>query len=738
VGKPGAEKTDPAARAAELRDEVRLHDRLYHTEARPRITDAEYDALVRELKALEAEHPELVTPDSPTQRVGGAPVSDLPNVRHEIPLLSLDNAYSRDELEAWLKRVRERLDGRTPAFVAELKIDGLSVSLVYESGILTRAATRGDGTTGEDVTPNVRTIHAVPLKIGAAAGAAAERISSKGKKGAAADAAAEEIPSKAKKGGVAEAASRARAGEARVGQLPFEEKRPDGPLRIPRLLEVRGEVYFPKKSFAALNASREEAGLPLFANPRNAAAGSLRLLDSRITASRKLSALIYSIARWEGDGAPASQREGLSALEGFSFPVNPHRAVLSDVEGILAFLEQWRTKRHDLPFETDGVVLKVDALADQKRLGQTAKAPRWALAYKFPPEEATTLVTNIRVQVGRTGVLTPIAEFTPVLLAGTVVKRASLHNHMDLARKDVRVGDTVAVEKAGDVIPQVTRVLLERRPEGARPFAMPEHCPACGERVVHPEGEVAVRCVNASCPAQVQEAIRHFVSRRALDVEGLGDERIDQLLGAGLLRDVSSLYQLRKEDLAPLERWGEKSAANVIAEIEKSKDAGLARLLYGLGIRQVGEKTAKLLARRFLSMDALEAADESALTSVSEIGPETARGILDWFQRPPNRALLSKLRAAGIRMNESPASSAAGGPLSGGVFVLTGTLPTRSREEAAAAIESAGGRVSGSVSKKTTAVIAGEEPGSKLDKAKALGVAVWTEEDLDRALGTSA
>ncbi|HEX5855394.1 MAG TPA: NAD-dependent DNA ligase LigA, partial [Thermoanaerobaculia bacterium] len=415
--------------------------------------------------------------------------------------------------------------------------------------------------------------------------------------------------------------------------------------------------------------------------------------------------------------------------------VNPHRAVVSDVEGVLAFLDTWRTKRHDLPFETDGVVVKVDALAEQKRLGETAKFPRWAIAYKYPPEEATTVVTGITVQVGRTGVLTPVAEFTPVLLAGTVVRRATLHNHEDLARKDVRVGDTVAVEKAGDVIPKVTRVLLEKRPKGARAFEMPERCPACGERVVRQEGEVAVRCVNPSCPAQAAERLRHFVSRRAMDVEGLGDERIEQLLGAGLLEDIASLYGLGADQLAPLERWGEKSAANVIEEIGKSKDAGLARLLFGLGIRQVGEKTAKLLARRFLSMEALEKADEEALTAVSEIGPETARGILDWFVRGPNRALLSKLRAAGVRMTESLVAPEAGGPLSGGVFVLTGTLPRRSREEAAAAIESAGGKVSGSVSKKTTAVIAGEEPGSKLDKAKSLGVAVWTEDDLARALG---
>jgi len=682
---PVTKTRTPAARAAELREEIGRHARLYYVEDRPELADAEYDALVRELTSLEEAHPEIVTPDSPTQRVGGTPVGELPNVRHEIPLLSLENAYTPEELKAWADRVVDRL-GRTPAFVCELKIDGLSISLVYENGELVRAATRGDGTTGEDVTPNVRTIHAIPLMLGAAAGTP-RRISSK--------------------------------------------------VKIPAVLEVRGEVYFPRKSFATLNAKREKAGDPLFANPRNAAAGSLRLLDARITASRRLSAFLYSVARWDGPEEPQSQSQSLLRLEEISFPVNPHRAIVSDLDGILAFLDTWRTKRHDLPFETDGVVVKVDALADQKRLGQTAKFPRWAIAYKFAPEEATTVVTDIVVQVGRTGVLTPVAEFTPVLLAGTVVKRATLHNHEDLARKDVRVGDTVAVEKGGDVIPKVTRVILEKRPKNARPFSMPSRCPACGEGVVRQEGEVAVRCVNPGCPAQVAESLRHFVTRRAMDVEGLGDERIEQLLEAGLLEDVASLYALTADQLAPLERWGEKSAANVIDEIEKSKGAGLARLLFGLGIRQVGEKTARLLARRFLSMEALEEAGEDALTSVSEIGPETARGILEWFAIGPNRRLLEKLRQAGVRMTESPASSGAGGALSGGVYVLTGTLPRRSRDEAAAAIESAGGKVSGSVSKKTTAVIAGEEPGSKLEKAKSLGVAVWTEDDLDHALGAS-
>ena len=656
-----------------LRTEIRRAGELYYVHDRPEITDAQYDALVRELVALEEEHPELVTLDSPTQRVGGTPVSELPEVRHEVPLLSLDNGYSPEDVDAWLQRVVDRLDGRVPDVVCELKIDGLSVSLRYEEGNLVRAATRGDGTTGEDVTPNVRTIRTVPVRLN---------------------------------------------GEG-----------------IPRLLEVRGEVYFPEKAFEALNGAREEAGEPLFANPRNAAAGSLRLLDSRITASRRLSAFLYSVARWEGPGAPETQSGALAALERLGLPVNPHRAVAKGREAIGAFLEEWREKRRTLPFETDGVVLKVDRLEDQARLGQTAKFPRWALAYKFPPEEATTRVTAIVVQVGRTGVLTPVAEFEPVLLAGSTVRRATLHNYEDLARKDVRVGDTVAVEKGGDVIPKVTRVLLDRRPTGAPPFEMPAACPACGEPVVREEGAVAFRCVNLSCPAQVREAIRHFVSRKAMDVEGLGDERIDQLVTEGLVEGIASLYSLKAEQLAPLLRWGEKSAANVVGQLEKSKGQGLSRLLFGLGIREVGEKTARNLARRFGSVEALAEACEEDLTAVPEIGPETAAAVRAWFEREPSRRLLAQLREAGVRMTGTDRKPAGEGPLAGKVFVLTGTLPRRTRDEAAAEIERAGGKVTSSVSKKTTAVIAGDDPGSKLEKARGLGVPVWDEERLDAALG---
>ena len=663
---------EAAERAAFLREELRRHEHLYYVLARPEVSDAEYDALARELLAIEERWPDLVTPDSPTRRVGGAPVDDLPSVRHEVPLLSLENAYSEAELDAWLTRVTDRLDGRLPEVVCELKIDGLSISLVYEDGVLVRGATRGDGTTGEEVTPNVRTIRVLPLRL------------------------------------------------------------PEG---APRLLEVRGEVYLGKSAFRALNAAREEAGEPLFANPRNAAAGSLRLLDSRETARRRLSVYLYSVARWEGDGAPATQVEALDALVGLGLPVNPHHAVARSAGEVKAFLAEWRERRRSLDLETDGAVLKVSPVADQERLGATAKFPRWALAYKFPAEEATTRVTRIVVQVGRTGVLTPVAEFEPVLLAGTTVRRATLHNYEDLSRKDVRVGDTVAVEKAGDVIPKVTRVLLEKRPGGAVPFEMPSSCPECGEAVVREEGQVAVRCVSASCPAQVKEAIGHYVARRAMDVEGLGDERIDQLLGARLIADVADLYALRAEDLAALERWGEKSAANVLAEIERSKEAGLARLLFGLGLRHVGEKTGKVLARRFGTMEALRAASEEELTGVSEIGPETARSVRDWLERPANVQLLAKLERAGVRMNEAEGAAAPGGPLYGKTLVLTGTLAARTREEATAAIERAGGKVSGSVSRKTSAVVAGAEAGSKLEKARALGVPVWTEDDLDRALG---
>ncbi len=680
--------TAAALRAAVLRDELRRHEHLYYSLARPEVSDAEYDALSRELLAIEEVFPETVTPDSPTRRVGGAPVDDLPNVRHEVPLLSLDNAYDEAGLGAWLTRVTDRLDGRLPEIVCELKIDGVSISLVYEDGVLVRGATRGDGTTGSDVTPNVRTIRALPLRL---------------------------------------------------------------PAGAPRLLEVRGEVYLRKSVFATINAAREEAGEPLFANPRNAAAGFVRLLDSRETSRRRLSVFLYSVARWEGDGAPATQVEVLDALVRLGLPVNPHRAVAVNAEEVRAFLAEWREKRHTLDLETDGAVVKVSPVEDQQRLGATAKFPRWALAYKFPAEEATTRVTRIVVQVGRTGVLTPVAEFEPVLLAGTTVRRATLHNYEDLSRKDVREGDTVAVEKGGDVIPKVTRVLLERRPSDATPFEMPAVCPECGEPVVREDGAVAVRCVNASCPAQVLRALEHFVSRRAMDIEGLGEERLRRMVSGGLIRSVSDLYYLHRDAIRPFMLPEKKAGVTagpkkedpkaglavadlVLAEIERSKSAGLARALFALGIREVGERLGRTLAQAFGSIQRIEAATEEALLTVPDVGPETAKSVRDWFAVEANRALVRRLEEAGVEMTQSTAA-AGPGPLSGKTFVITGVLDGMTRDEATALVEGAGGKVASAVSKKTTALIAGRDAGSKLTKAEGLGIPIWDGAGLLRAVG---
>ena len=652
---------DAPRRIAALREEIRRHERLYYAEGRPEITDAEFDVLMRELAALEAAHPDLATDDSPTRRVGGAPVEGFASVVHARPMLSLENAYSWEEAEAWLARA-ERVLGRPVAgFVAELKIDGLSLSLRYEEGRLRRGATRGDGERGDDVTANVRTIRTIPLAI-SEAGA----------------------------------------------------------------LEVRGEVYYSKKAFQKVNAAREADGEPLFANPRNAAAGTMRLLDSRETARRRLDAWLYGIV--EAGALPRSQSETLERLGALGFPVNPHWRRCETFPEVRAFVEEWREKRHGLEFETDGVVIKVDDRATQEALGATAKSPRWALAYKYPAEEAATVVREIRVNVGRTGVLTPFAEFEPVQLGGTTVRRATLHNYEDLSRKDVRAGDTVIVEKGGDVIPKVVRVLTEKRPPGAEPFRMPERCPVCGDPVVREEGEVAVRCVNPACPAVVREALTHFCGRRAMNIEGLGERLADQLVTAGLLSDVASIYDLKASDLQELERWGEKSASNLIGEIERSKNLDASRLVYALGIRHIGEKAAKTLVEHFGSIDALAAASEEDLQKAPDVGPSTAAAIRSWFAHPRHRELIEKLRAHGVRF-EGERRRTPEGALAGKRVVLTGVLPEISREEAAQRLEAAGASVSGSVSKKTDYVVVGESPGSKLEKARSLGVRVvsWDE-----------
>jgi DNA ligase (NAD+) len=655
-----ASHDDAPRRIAALREEIRRHERLYYGD-QPEITDAEFDGLMRELATLESAHPELATDDSPTRRVGGAPVEGFETVVHVRPMLSLENAYSWEEAEAWLARA-ERVLGRPVAgFVAELKIDGLSISLRYEGGRLRRGATRGDGERGDDVTPNVRTIRRIPLAI---------------------------------------------------------------PETSP--LEVRGEVYYSKKAFEKVNAGREADGEPLFANPRNAAAGTMRLLDSRVTAQRRLDAWLYAIV--EAEKPPQTQADTLERLASLGFPVNPHWRRCETFADVRAFVEGWREKRHELEFEIDGVVVKVDDRATQEALGSTAKSPRWALAYKYPAEEAATVVREILVNVGRTGVLTPFAEFDPVQLGGTTVRRATLHNYEDLSRKDVRAGDTVIVEKGGDVIPKVVRVLTEKRPPGAEPFRMPERCPSCGDPVVREPGEVAIRCVNPACPSVVREALTHFCGRRAMDIEGLGERLADQLVTAGLLSDVASIYDLKASDLQELERWGEKSAANLIAEIQGSKGHDASRLVYGLGIPHIGEKAAKTLIEHFGSIDALAAASPEDLQAVPDVGPSTAAAIHSWFSHPRHRELIEKLRAHGVRF-DGERRRAAEGVLAGQAVVLTGVLPGISREEAAARLEAAGAKVSGSVSKKTAFVVVGESPGSKLDKARSLGIRVvsWDE-----------
>ncbi|HWZ86875.1 MAG TPA: NAD-dependent DNA ligase LigA [Thermoanaerobaculia bacterium] len=658
----------PREHVEALREQIRRHERLYYAEARPEITDAEFDGLMRELIELEAEHPELASDDSPSRRVGGEPAEGFATVTHAQPMLSLENAYSWEEAEAWFARAARVLGREPTGFVAELKIDGLSLSLRYEGGRLLRGATRGDGVRGDDVTGNVRTIRSIPLT-----------------------------------------------------------------LSEPSPLEVRGEVYYSRKAFAAVNAGREAEGEPLFANPRNAAAGTMRLLDSRITARRRLDAWLYAVV--EATLFPDSQSAALARLRELGFPVNPHWRRCESFADVRAFVEHWREKRHDLEFETDGVVIKVDDRATQEALGATAKSPRWALAYKYPAQEATTVVRDITVNVGRTGVLTPVAHLEPVLLAGSTVKRATLHNYEDLSRKDVRVGDTVVVEKGGDVIPKVVRVVLEKRPEGAAPFRMPETCPVCGDPVVREEGEVATRCVNPACPAVVREALRHFCGRRAMNIEGLGERLVDQLVTAGLLTDVASIYDLKAGDLAGLERWGEKSASNLAAEIEKSKGNDASRLLFALGIRHVGEKAAKTLIGHFGTLDAIGAATEEELQAVEDVGPNTAAAIRAWFAHPRDVELVEKLRRHGVRLDGQRRERPPEGALAGRTVVLTGTLPGITREEAGERLVAAGAKLAGSVSKKTDYVVVGESAGSKLDKAKTLGVPVVTWEEMLGILG---
>ncbi len=666
------ERAQAKLRVEELRQLINYHAYRYYVLDEPEISDAEYDELVRELRELEERYPELVTPDSPTQRVGAAPAELFAPVEHRAPMLSLDNAFSPEELKAWATRV-ERAVGRSVAYACELKIDGVAVALTYEAGVLVRGATRGDGRVGEDITANVRTVRAVPRRLAV-----------------------------------------------------------DDP---PAVLEVRGEIYLPVRAFEELNEQLTAAGQRPFANPRNAAAGSLRQKDPRVTASRPLSFWVHSFGYAEQISFP-THSAFLEWCRRAGLPVPPTSETRPDLDGVLNYVAHWQEHRHDVDYEIDGVVVKVDDVAIQQELGATSHAPRWAIAYKFPPEERTTLLRRIDVHTGRTGKVTPFAVLEPVVVGGVTVTYATLHNEDEVRRKDVREGDTVIVRRAGDVIPEIVGPVLSKRPPDARPWRFPGRCPSCGTRLVRPEGEADHRCPNPACPSRNVEWLFSFASRGAMDIEGLGYMTVMQLLERGLVKDPGDLYTLTAEDLAKLEGFAEKSISNLLEAIERSKDRPLWRLLVALNIRHVGAHVAQLLAKEFGSVDALAAASVEEIDAVPGIGPAIARSVAEWFRDPANRALIEKLRAAGVRMaDEAPAVPAEEGPLAGRTIVLTGTLPSLSREEATRLAEEAGARVASSVSRKTDFVVAGENPGSKLAKARELGIEVIDEAEFLRRLG---
>lgn len=676
--------TPPAAaeRAAWLRRELEAHNHRYYVLDDPVITDAEYDKLFHELVALETEHPALLTADSPTQRVGSKPVSELAEVSHRVPMLSLGNAFTDEDAGNFDRRCREGLEGLAQdaiEYACEPKFDGLAITLTYERGVLVQGATRGDGAVGEDVTANIRTIRSIPLNL---------------------------------------------HHDLKPGTV------------IPPLLEVRGEVLMMKRAFAELNERQAAKGEKLFVNPRNAAAGALRQLDARITATRPLSFFAYGIGAVDGWTLPATHGELMDALHQWRFPVSGERAVVRGVEGLLDYYRRIGARRPELPFEIDGVVYKVNRFDWQERLGFVSRAPRFAVAHKFPAEEATTVLEGIDVQVGRTGAITPVARLKPVFVGGTTVSNATLHNEDEIRRKDLKIGDTVVVRRAGDVIPEVAAVIYAKRPADAREFIMPTQCPECGSAIARLEGEAVARCTGGLiCPAQRKQALLHFAQRRAVDIEGLGDKLVEQVVDAGLVHTPADIYRLGLTALAGLERMAEKSAANLLTAINKSKQTTLARFLFGLGIRHVGETTAKDIARHFGNIDAIMNADIDALLQVKDVGPVVAESLWRFFQEPHNREVVEQLRACGVTWPEGEAAPVVtSGPFAGKTVVLTGTLTAMSRDDAKARIEALGGKVSGSVSKKTHIVVAGAEAGSKLDKAQELGVTVWNEDQFLAAL----
>ncbi len=665
---------DVKKRIEELRALINKYDYEYYVLARPSVSDYEYDQLMKELEALEKAHPELITPDSPTQRVGGQPIKEFPTVQHRKPMLSLSNTYNEMEFREFDQRVRQALAGETVEYVTELKIDGIAISLHYRNGRFERGITRGDGIQGDDITANLKTIRSIPLVV----------------------------------------------------------RQPD---QAPEFFEVRGEIYMAKQAFLRLNEEREERGEPLFANPRNAAAGSLKLQDPKEVARRGLHLFAYYIDSDVEGFVQATHFKNLTLLQKLGFPVNPHFRLCQSLDEVFAFVDEWEEKRETLSYEIDGVVVKVNSLDQQERLGATAKSPRWAIAFKFKAQQAETVLQKITWQVGRTGIVTPVAELEPVALAGTTVSRATLHNVDEIRRKDIREGDHVFIEKGGDIIPKVVGVNLKKRPENSSPAKIPRNCPVCGTPLIQLEGEVAIRCPNLSCPAQIKRGIEHFASRGAMDIEGLGSALVEMLVDEGLIHDIADIYQLKKEEVARLERMGEKSAQNLMEAIEKSKRQPLDRLIFALGIPYIGSTAAKLLAKTFKSLDALASASLESLIEIDGIGEKMAQSIVQFFKNEQNRNIIDRLKKAGVQTVLQEQEAEQGSVLEGLTFVLTGTLPNLKRSEAARLIEAHGGKVSSSVSKKTSYVLAGEDPGSKLQKARELGIPIIDEATFLKMIG---
>jgi DNA ligase (NAD+) len=658
----------------ELREKLRYHEYRYYVLDDPEISDAAYDRMMNRLKELEAAHPELVTPDSLTVRVGGAPREGFTKVQHARPMLSLDNAFSYDALREWDRRVREGSGQEKIEYIAEHKFDGLSISLQYEDGVLVRGVTRGDGTTGEDVTPNVKTIRSVPLRADATT---------------------------LKK------------------------------VKLPAAFEVRGEIMMTKKAFEALNREQERIGGKIFVNARNSAAGAVRVLDPSITAARRLDFFAYYLLV-DGKVPFGKHSESLQALKQLRFRASDDWKLCAGIEAVTAYCDDWDAKREKLAYEIDGVVVKVNSIGIQNELGYTSKAPRWAIAYKYPARQETTVVNDIFVNVGRTGTLTPVAVLEPVQVGGVTVSRSTLHNMDEIERLGLQIGDTVLIERAGEVIPHVLKVVKEGK--GRKPFRMPKQCPECGSAIHHVEGEVAYRCVNAACPAKRKESILHFAGRHAMNIDGLGDKIVDQLVDKGLVKDVADLYALKEDEVAGLERMAEKSAQNLLEEIEASKKNSLERLIYALGIQFVGERTGQLLAEHFSSLEELAAATEEQLEEVPEVGPKVAASIVEFFSEPANRQLIKKLNKVGVHPTAEK-RVVKSQKLAGKSFVFTGGLANRSREEAGEIVQQHGGKVSGSVGKKTDYVVVGTDPGSKHDKAKELGVTILTEQEFEKLVG---